>query len=290
MQTKINKAVFPLAGIGALALSAAGTGSMLSIVDKPLLQYAIDEALGAGVTEMIFVAGKDDPAMQAMVSNLLPVSVKYHFVRIDSRAPIDALLCAEDIIDNQSFAVIHPADLIDAETPALNQLLDVHACYGTSVIGVETVARENSDGHALISGSSVTEGIIEVQDIAGNPASVQMPSTLAAIGRYVLTPSIFAHLRMLKESGRKNATLNEAIASLLTTERVVACQFEGVRYDCGSTLGVLQATVRFGLCHPAVSNEFRAFLRNLPFIHSAPKLQLAAALPQTNQAIAIIAG
>ncbi|MEC4721969.1 sugar phosphate nucleotidyltransferase [Noviherbaspirillum sp. CPCC 100848] len=287
MQTKINKAVFPLAGIGALAPSASGTGNMLAIVDKPLLQYAIEEALAAGVAEMVFVAGKDDSAMQAMVTSLLPSGTKIHFIRIDSREPIDALLCTEDIIGNDPFAVIHPADLVDAETPALKQLLGVHASYGTSVIGVETIAREYSDEHAVIAGSSVAERTIEVRQIVTNPAPVHAPSTLAAIGRYVLMPSIFQQLRMLKDAGRNKATLNDAIDLLLKNERVIACQFEGIRYDCASTLGFLQATVQFGLRHPGVSNEFRAFLRNLPFIHSAPTIQLAAALPQINQAIAI---
>lgn len=287
MQTTINKAVFPLTGTGAPALPAAGPGSMLSIVDKPLLHYAIEEALAAGVTDMIFVVEKDEPALQATISGLQPAGVKHHFVHIGAHDPIDTVLCAEDIVGNEPFAVIYPHDLVDAETPALSQLLALHASHGTSVIAVETIAREYSDAHAVIAGNCVAGRAIEVQDIVSNPAPMQAPSTLAAIGRYLLMPSIFQHLRMLKDKGIEASSLNQAIATLLKTERVLACQFEGIRYDCGSTLGYLQATVQFGLRHPAVSNEFRAFLRNLPFIHPAPTLQLAAVLPQANEAIAI---
>ncbi|WP_151635188.1 sugar phosphate nucleotidyltransferase [Noviherbaspirillum aerium] len=287
MQIKINKAVFPLAGTGDVALPGARMGSLLPIIDKPLLQYAIEEALAAAVTDMIFVVEDEEPNLLATISQMLPAGVKARVIAAGTCEPVAALLCAEKLIGSEAFAVICPGDLVDAETPALNQLLAMHASYGTSIIGVETIAREYSDAHAVIAGQSLGERAIEVQDIVSNPAPMQAPSTLAAIGRYVLTPSIFHHLRVLKDTAPGPAGLHGAIASSLKTERVIACQFEGIRYDCGTTLGYLQATVQFGLRHPGVCNEFRAFLRNLPFIHPAPTLQLAAVLPQANEAIAI---
>lgn len=286
MQIKINKAVFPLAGTGT-ALPGARMGSLLPVIDKPLLQYAIEEALAAAVTDMIFVVEDEEPSFQATISRMLPAGVMARFITAGTCGPVAALLCAEEMIGNEAFAVICPSDLVDAETPALNQMLSMHASYDASVIGVETIAREFSDAYAVIAGQSLGERAIEVQDIVSNPPPAQAPSTLAAIGRYVLMPSIFHHLRMLQDAAAGTAGLHEAIASSLKTERVVACQFEGIRYDCGTTLGYLQATVQFGLRHPGVCNEFRSFLRNLPFIHPAPTLQLAAVLPQANEAIAI---
>jgi len=287
MHTKINKAVFPLTGSGASASRTAGSGSLLSIVDKPLLRYAVEEALAASIVDMMFIVDEKKPELQAVISSLLPAGVNRRFIVTDAVGAAAAVLSAEHAIGGEAFAVIVPEDLVDAETPVLSQLLAVHASHGASVIGVEIIAREYSDAHAVIAGTSVAERIIEVQDIVSHPAPLQAPSTLGAVGRYLLTPSIFAHLRMLKDSAGNAGTLTEALASLLKTERVFACQFEGIRYDCGSTLGYLQANVQFGLRHPGVCNEFRAFLRALPFIPPAPALQLAAVTPHASEAIAI---
>jgi UTP--glucose-1-phosphate uridylyltransferase len=165
--------------------------------------------------------------------------------------------------------VILADDLLDGERPVLRQMTDLFAEHGRSIIGVENIARENSRSYGVISGKSYGDRLLRLNGIVEKPAPEDAPSSLGVVGRYILTPSIFTHLRNLKPGSGGELQLTDAIASLLVQEAVLAYQFEGIRYDCGSKLGYLQATVQFALRHPEVHAEFRSFLQHLPFVQRA---------------------
>ncbi|OWW22088.1 UTP--glucose-1-phosphate uridylyltransferase GalU [Noviherbaspirillum denitrificans] len=303
MRKKITKAVFPVAGLGTRFLPAtkASPKEMLSIVDKPLIQYAVEEAVAAGITEMIFVTGRNKRAIEDhfdkayeleaelearnksellnVIRSIKPDNVECFYVRQAEALGLGhAVLCAERLVNGEPFAVMLADDLLDGETPVMQQMTELYEQYGCSVIGVENIAREQSRSYGVISGTSYAERLIKLNGIVEKPASEKAPSTLGVVGRYVLTPAIFKHLRELQPGTGGEIQLTDGIASLLAQETVLAYQFEGIRYDCGSKLGYLQATVQFALRHPEVREEFRSFLQNLPF--SQPRLpRQSAALP-----------
>jgi UTP--glucose-1-phosphate uridylyltransferase len=165
--------------------------------------------------------------------------------------------------------VILADDLLDGQRPVLRQMTDLYAKHGTSIIGVETIARENSRSYGVVSGRHFADRLIRLDGIVEKPAPEDAPSSLGVVGRYVLNPSIFTHLRNLKPGTGGELQLTDAIAALLAQEMVLAYQFEGIRYDCGNKLGYLQATVQFALRHPEVRDDFRKFLLNLPFTQHA---------------------
>lgn len=288
MQKKITKAVFPVAGLGTRFLPAtkASPKEMLSIVDKPLIQYAVEEAIAAGITEMIFVTGRNKRAIedhfdkayeleaeleasnkQALLDvlrRIKPDNVECFYVRQSQALGLGhAVLCAERMVNDQPFAVILADDLLDAKTPVMRQMTELHERHGCSVIGVENIAREKSRSYGVIAGTPYDERLLKLHGIVEKPAPERAPSTLGVVGRYVLTPSIFRHLRNLRPGTGGELQLTDGIASLLAHETVLAHQFEGTRYDCGSKIGYLQATVRFALRHAEVRDEFRAFLDDL---------------------------
>ncbi|HVK95871.1 MAG TPA: UTP--glucose-1-phosphate uridylyltransferase GalU [Noviherbaspirillum sp.] len=290
MHKKITKAVFPVAGLGTRFLPAtkASPKEMLSIVDKPLIQYAVEEAVAAGITEMIFVTGRNKRAIedhfdkayeleaelearnkQALLDvlrRIKPDNVSCFYVRQAEALGLGhAVLCAERLVHNEPFAVILADDLLDGQTPVMRQMTSLHEEHGSSIVGVETIAREHSRSYGVVAGNAYAERLIKLHDIVEKPAPEFAPSTLGVVGRYVLNPAIFDHLRNLKPGTGGELQLTDAIASLMTQEAVLAYQFEGIRYDCGSKLGYLQATVQFALRHPEVREEFLAFLSGLPF-------------------------
>ena len=290
MQKKITKAVFPVAGLGTRFLPAtkASPKEMLPIVDKPLIQYAVEEAIAAGITEMIFVTGRNKRAIEdhfdkayeleselearnkeallEVLHRIKPDTVECFYVRQAEALGLGhAVLCAERMVHNEPFAVILADDLLDGQTPVMGQMIALHERYGGSVIGVETIAREKSRSYGVVAGSPFGERLLKLHGIVEKPAPEDAPSTLGVVGRYVLTPAIFGHLRTVRPGAGGELQLTDGIASLLTLEQVLAYQFEGIRYDCGSKLGYLQATVQFALRHPEVQEEFRAFLHHLPF-------------------------
>jgi UTP--glucose-1-phosphate uridylyltransferase len=292
MQKKISKAVFPVAGLGTRFLPAtkASPKEMLSIVDKPLIQHAVEEAIAAGITEMIFVTGRNKRAIEDhfdkayeleaelearnkqdlldVLRGIKPDHVSCFYVRQAEALGLGhAVMCAERLLNGESFAVMLADDLLDGQPPVMRQMAELHEQHGTSIIGVETIAREQSRSYGVVAGSAYADRLLKLNGIVEKPAPERAPSNLGVVGRYVLTPAIFKHLRNLRPGAGGELQLTDAIASLLLEETVLAYQFSGVRYDCGSKLGYLQATVQFALRHPEVKEEFRAFLENLPAAH-----------------------
>lgn len=294
MQRKITKAVFPVAGLGTRFLPAtkASPKEMLSVVDKPLIQYAVEEAIAAGITEMIFVTGRNKRAIEdhfdkayelevelearnkqallEVLRRIKPANVECFYVRQAEALGLGhAVLCAERLVNGQPFAVMLADDLLDSDTPVMRQMTSLYERHGNSIIGVETIAREHSRSYGVIAGTAFDERLIRLHGIVEKPAPEKAPSTLGVVGRYILNPSIFRHLRALRPGAGGELQLTDGIAALLAEETVLAYQFEGIRYDCGSKLGYLQATVQFALRHPEVRDDFRAYLQNLPFAFPA---------------------
>jgi UTP--glucose-1-phosphate uridylyltransferase len=286
MHRKITKAVFPVAGLGTrfLPVTKASPKEMLPIVDKPLIQYAVEEAAAAGITEMIFVTGrnkraiedhfdkayeleaelaaKNKHALSAVLASIKPDGVQFFYVRQAETLGLGhAVLCAERLVNDSPFVVILADDLLDAEVPVMRQMTSLYAQHGCSIIGVESIAPEQSSAYGVVDATCFGTRLYKLHGIVEKPAPENAPSNLGVVGRYILTPSIFEHLHRLQPGAGGELQLTDGIAALLKHETVLAYQFEGVRYDCGSKLGYLQAMVEFGLKHPEVKNEFRAFLQ-----------------------------
>ena len=283
---KIFKAVFPVAGLGTRFLPAtkAMPKEMLTVVDKPLIQYAVEEAIAAGITELIFVTGRSKRAIEdhfdkayeleielenkkkkellEIVRSVKPSHVDCVYVRQSEALGLgNAVLCAEKLVGNDPFAIILADDLLSAQTPVLEQMIDVFNHYNTSVIGVEKITRDQSRSYGVISGKKLEKNLLKLDDIVEKPAPEDAPSNLGVVGRYILSPRIFSHIKNLKPGSGGEYQLTDAIQTLLAKEQVLAYQYEGIRYDCGSKLGYLKATVEFALKHPEVSEEFKAYLK-----------------------------
>ncbi|RQR66500.1 UTP--glucose-1-phosphate uridylyltransferase [Burkholderia sp. Bp9002] len=283
---KVTKAVFPVAGLGTRFLPAtkASPKEMLPVVDKPLIQYAVEEAINAGITEMIFVTGRSKRAIEdhfdksyeieaeleargkekllELVRGIKPSHVNCFYVRQPEALGLGhAVLCAEKLVHGEPFAVILADDLLHGEQPVLKQLVDVFNHYHSSVIGVETIAREDSRSYGVVEGREWEEDIIKLSGIIEKPAPEDAPSNLGVVGRYVFMPTLFDHLRKIKPGAGGELQLTDAVQSLLAHEQVLAYRYYGTRFDCGSKIGYLKATVELALQHPEVSREFEAYLR-----------------------------
>ncbi|RZF30048.1 UTP--glucose-1-phosphate uridylyltransferase GalU [Paraburkholderia sp. UYCP14C] len=283
---KVTKAVFPVAGLGTRFLPAtkASPKEMLPVVDKPLIQYAVEEAIAAGITEMIFVTGRSKRAIEdhfdksyeieaeleargkekllEVVRGIKPANVNCFYVRqADALGLGHAVLCAEKLVGNEPFAVILADDLLHGERPVLTQMVDIFNHYHSSVIGVETIAPEHSSSYGVVGGREWADGLLKVARIVEKPAPKDAPSNLGVVGRYILTPAIFRHIRELAPGAGGEYQLTDALQSLLANEQVLAHRFAGTRFDCGSKLGYLKATVAFALRHPEVGEAFHAYLR-----------------------------
>lgn len=282
---KIRKAVFPVAGMGTRFLPAtkANPKEMLPIVDKPLIQYAVEEAVDAGCTEIIFITGRskrsiedhfdkayeletelalrDKNKLLKHVQNILPAHVTCLYIRQAEALGLGhAVLCAQAAINHEPFAVILADDLIDAPKGALKQMIESYEATGSSVLGVETVAPEQTGSYGIVEISN-WQNYQRVQSIVEKPKPEDAPSNLAVVGRYILTPRIFELLKNTPRGAGGEIQLTDGIAKLLEYEPVLAHPFEGTRYDCGSKIGYLEATLAFGLKHPETSAEFKALLQ-----------------------------
>jgi UTP--glucose-1-phosphate uridylyltransferase len=285
----VNTAVFPVAGRGTrfLPVTKASPKEMLPIVDKPLIQYAVDEALSAGAENLVFITGSSkraiedhfdsNPELEAVLlqqnkqdlldtlRGILPSWASCIYIR--QPAPLGlghAVLCARPVVGNAPFMVHLADDLIDAEVPCLKQMADVFAAHRGSVLGVQNVPRQDTDKYGIVSlERSVAPRIGKMSHIVEKPKPDKAASTLAVVGRYLLTPSIFDDLAKIGKGAGGEIQLTDGIAQLMQREPVYAFEFEGKRYDCGSKLGYLQATVELGLKHPSLGGDFAGYLREL---------------------------
>ncbi|MGE0355336.1 MAG: UTP--glucose-1-phosphate uridylyltransferase GalU [Burkholderiales bacterium] len=285
----IRKAVFPVAGMGTRFLPAtkASPKEMLPIVDKPLIQYAVEEAVAAGVTDLIFITGRGKRAIEdhfdkayeleaelhaagkhrmlKEVRGLLPAGVNSVYIRQGQAMGLGhAVLCARHLVGDEPFAVILADDLIDAEVPALKQMVDLHVRSGASVVAVQNVARSETASYGIVSTQPPKGRLARLTGIVEKPRPADAPSTLGVVGRYVLNPRVFDFLEQTRAGAGREIQLTDAIGQLLAEEAVYAYEFVGRRYDCGSKIGYLEATVDYALRHPEVAREFRAYLDRLP--------------------------
>lgn len=282
---KIRKAVFPVAGMGTrfLPVTKASPKEMLPIVDKPLIQYAVEEAVEAGCTEIIFVTGRSKRSIEdhfdkayeletelalrqkekllAHVQNILPSNITCLYIRQAEALGLGhAVLCAQAAVGNEPFAVILADDLIDAPKGALAQMIDSYNQTGSSVLGVETVAPDQTGSYGIVEITNWQQ-YQRIQSIVEKPKPEEAPSNLAVVGRYILTPRIFELLQNTPRGAGGEIQLTDGIAKLLEYEPVLAHAFDGVRYDCGSKIGYLEATLAFGLKHPETGAAFKELLQ-----------------------------
>ena len=285
---KVRKAVFPVAGLGTRFLPAtkASPKEMMPVVDKPLIQFAVEEAFAAGITDMIFVTGRTKRAIEdhfdkayeletelalrhknemlEFVHNLLPKGMNCIYIRQQEALGLGhAVLCAKPVIGDEPFAVLLADDLLDGNPPVMQQMVDVFHYYRCSVLGVMEVPPAETGSYGIVKSAGIAEGVERIEAIVEKPAPAAAPSNLAVVGRYVLTPHIFRHLEEVTPGSGGEIQLTDAIASLLKDEQVLAYRYQGTRFDCGSKLGYLQATVDFGRRHPEVGAEFSRYLSDL---------------------------
>ena len=288
MKQKITKAVFPVAGMGSRFLPAtkATAKEMLPVVDKPLIQYAVEEAVAAGITDMVFITGRNKRAIEdhfdkayeleatleaqgktellRLVQSVVPKHVNCIYIRqVEPLGLGHAVLCAKPVIQDEPFAVILADDLIDGSTPIIKQMVDVFAKHQCSILGVQDVPRAHTKQYGIVSSTNLEMNVERVHGIVEKPKPEVAPSTLAVVGRYILTPRIFHHLENIQPGAGGEIQLTDGIAELIKEEQLLAYRFSGIRYDCGSKLGYLQAQVSFGLKHPELRHDFAAYLQTV---------------------------
>ena len=285
----VKTVVFPVAGRGTrfLPVTKASPKEMLPVVDKPLIQYAVDEALSAGAETLVFITGSSkraiedhfdsNPELEAVLQaqgkqelldtlrGILPSWASCVYIR--QPAPLGlghAVLCARPVVGNAPFMVHLADDLIDAKVPCLKQMTDAYAVHGGSMLGVQNVPRQDTDKYGIVTlERNISPRIGKMSHIVEKPKPDKAQSTLAVVGRYLLAASIFDDLAKIGKGAGGEIQLTDGIARLMQREPVYAFEFEGKRYDCGSKLGYLQATVEFGLKHPSLGGDFAAYLREL---------------------------
>jgi UTP--glucose-1-phosphate uridylyltransferase len=286
MSRPIRKAVFPVAGMGTrfLPVTKANPKEMLPIVDKPLIQYAAEEAVGAGATELVFITGRNKRSIEdhfdkayeletelekrgknrmlSVVQDILPDDVTCIYIRQAEPLGLGhAVLCARPVVQDEPFAVILADDLIDGGAlSCLQQMVQVYNTYQASVLAVELVDPSETDRYGIVMTAPVGERVGRVERIVEKPKPADAPSNLAVVGRYILTPRIFSLLEETERGAGGEIQLTDAIAMLLKEEPVMAYQFQGKRYDCGDKLGYLVATVEHALAHPELKESFAEYL------------------------------
>ena len=285
----VKTAVFPVAGRGTrfLPITKASPKEMLPIVDKPLIQYAVDEALSAGADTLVFITGSSKRAIEdhfdgnAELEAVLQAQGKQDLldtlhgilpswascVYIRQSAPLGlghAVLCARPVVGDAPFMVHLADDLIDAAVPCLKQMVEVFATHGGSVLGVQNVPKHDTDKYGIVTlERKIAPRVGKMSHIVEKPKPEKAASTLAVVGRYLLTASIFDDLAKIGQGAGGEIQLTDGIARLMQREPVYAFEFEGKRYDCGSKLGYLQATVEYALKHPTLGKDFANYLREM---------------------------
>jgi len=284
---KVSKAVFPVAGLGTRFLPAtkANPKEMMPVVDKPLIQYAVEEAIEAGITELIFVTSSSKRAIEdhfdsnfeleaslsergkdgllEIVRSILPEGISCAYIRQKSpRGLGHAVLCAKQVIGNEPFAVLLADDLIDGQGKScLRQMIEVFQETGASVVAVEKIPAHESNRYGVVDARMNGSSTCPIQGIVEKPDPKHAPSDLGVVGRYVLTPAILSLLEKTPQGSGGEIQLTDAIAQLLQQAPVYACRFAGKRYDCGSKLGYLEATIAYALKHPELAADFKQCLQ-----------------------------
>jgi UTP--glucose-1-phosphate uridylyltransferase len=288
---KVTKAVFPVAGMGSRFLPAtkASPKEMMPIVDKPLIQYAVEEAVAAGITDMIFITGRNKRAIEdhfdkayeietelaargkvellKTIQEIIPKNINCIYIRQSEPLGLGhAVLCARPAVGDEPFAVILADDLVDGQPPAMQQMTELFEREQVSILGVEEVPKSQTGQYGIVKTEAEKgkAGVERVLAIVEKPKPEVAPSNLAVVGRYILTPRIFDHLVGVQAGAGGEIQLTDGIASLMTRETVLAFRFAGVRYDCGNKLGYLQATLALGRKHAEVGTSFDAWLKTLP--------------------------
>lgn len=283
---KITKAVFPVAGLGTRFLPAtkASPKEMLPIVDKPLIQYAAEEAIAAGATELIFITGRNKRSIEDHFDNaseleasleasgkkdmlellrgILPSHVSCIFIRQPKALGLGhAVLCAKPVVGNAPFSVILADDLIDAVPSATAQMAAVFASKQCSILGVEDVLPAETASYGIVDAFQIEDNLLQLKSIVEKPKPADAPSTLAVVGRYILTPKIFDCLEKVKPGKGGEIQLTDGISDLMQFEHILAYRFDGKRFDCGSKLGFMKANVELALKHHEIAQDFIAYLK-----------------------------
>ena len=286
-QFKVHKAVFPVAGLGTRFLPAtkASPKEMLAVVDKPLIQYAVEEAYAAGIREMIFVTGRNKRAIEdhfdtayeleaelvtsgkdelmALLRSIKPDDMDCVYVRQPRALGLGhAVLCAERLVRDEPFAVLLADDLMIGELPIMQQMTDVFSKHQCSILAVQEVPRNQTNRYGIVKGQAISSDLVNIEGLIEKPHPSVAPSNLAVAGRYILTPAIFDRIREQPRGAGGEIQLTDGIAGLLASEPVLAYRYHGRRYDCGSKLGLLQASVVLGETHPELGREFAAWLKD----------------------------
>jgi UTP--glucose-1-phosphate uridylyltransferase len=285
---KINKAIFPVAGLGTRFLPAtkAQPKEMLPVVDKPLIQYAVEEAYAAGIRQMIFVNGRNKRAIPDhfdtayeleaeleaagkrdlldLVHSIKPDDMECIYIRQPKALGLGhAVLCAQCVVVNEPFAVLLADDLMDGKPPVLQQMVQQFEEWHASIIAVQEVPAEHTRRYGIVAGTAINERVMDLTQIVEKPAPEDAPSRLGVAGRYILTPGVFREISQLPRGVGGEIQLTDGIASLMRREKVFAYRYEGKRYDCGSKEGFLQANVELALDHPTLGPGFREYLKQL---------------------------
>lgn len=280
-----------------LPATKASPKEMLPVVDKPLIQYAVEEAWAAGIEEMVFVTGRSKRSIEdhfdmayelenelerrgkhemlEYVRTLMPADMKCVFIRQAEALGLGhAVLCAQPAIGNEPFAVLLADDLLDGKPAVMRQMVDVYDYYKCSVLGVQQVPREDTRSYGIVASTPLKDRLEAVHAMVEKPKPEEAPSTLAVVGRYVLTPRIFHHLARLGKGAGGEIQLTDGIAALMAEEQVLAYRYEGKRYDCGSKMGYLEATLAMARKHPEVGQQFEQLL-----LAEAARIQPREVLP-----------
>ena len=286
MAQKIRKAVFPAAGLGTRFLPAtkASPKEMLALVDKPLIQYVVEEAVASGIDSVIIVTGRGKTAIEdhfdvsfeletllrerGKLTELEQVRQISEMARISYVRQKEALglghaiLQARDLVGNEPFAVLLSDDIIDSEVPALQQLIDVYEKYDAPVVATMRVKGQEISKFGALDVEEIGDGVFRVKDMVEKPAVAEAPSDLAIIGRYIFTPDIFDEIEQTRPGAIGEIQITDAMRALLKRREMYAVRFEGTRYDAGDKLGFLMATIEFGLKHEELAEEFKDYLTN----------------------------
>lgn len=285
-QQAVTKAIFPVAGLGTRFLPAtkASPKEMLVVVDKPLIQYAVEEAYAAGIREMIFVTGRNKRAIEdhfdtayeleaelaahgkddliAIVNAIKPDDMECVYIRQSRALGLGhAVLCAERLVRNEPFAVLLADDLMVGDPPIMQQMTDLFGQYRCSILAVQEVPQDQTSRYGIVQGDMSTPDLIKITGLVEKPHPSVAPSNLAVAGRYILTTAVFEHIRAQLRGTGGEIQLTDGIAALLDSEQVLAYRYHGKRYDCGSRLGLLQASVDIASAHPELGGEFSTWLR-----------------------------